>query len=588
MHTTVTRMLLSVFIVMFAMLTMAQTDIFLTHSQAADVLTGNYDPGAYASSQPFTDPHLIAQDMDASINADSLKSYLEQMGAFVNRNSGSDTVSATKGIGAARRWAYNKLKLVSEQNEDRLLVGYLQFDRYICGQQLHRNVVAVLPGMAPTSLGGTPTGVVIIEGHLDSRCASACDTACLAEGMEDNGSGSALVLELARVMSRYQFERTIVFMLTTAEEQGLYGAEAMARYCADHAVPVAAVFNNDVIGGVICGKTSSPPSCPGENDIDSTQVRLFSLGVLDSPHKQLARYIKLQYQEELRPYTSVPMQLTIMTAEDRTGRGGDHIPFRQHNYTAMRFTSANEHGNGNPGQAGYEDRQHTSDDILGVDTDGDSVIDSFFVDFHYLARNTVINGVAAAMIAQNKCTPEVIEVEQTDWKTLQCTLTGDWCSPGPALIALRTETNDWDTLIYTEEQVTSFEVEPGHTYFVSAANLNDDLVESLFTHEVMVDVVGIGEVRHQQGIQLLQNRPNPFDETTAIAFIVYDMPHNPSGSIRIQDAAGKVVQTLPVAVKPGANQVIYDHGYGRVGTYFYSLVIDGKVLDTKKMVFTAN
>jgi hypothetical protein len=141
--------------------------------------------------------------------------------------------------------------------------------------------------------------------------------------MEDNGSGTALVIELARVMSQFTFDKTIVFMTTTGEEQGLHGAEAVAFYCKfdEPLIDVKAVLNNDVIGGIICGATSSEPSCPGENLIDSTQVRLFSRGNFDSPHKSLSRYIKLQYQQELLPYVQVPMLLTLMSAEDRTGRG---------------------------------------------------------------------------------------------------------------------------------------------------------------------------------------------------------------------------------------------------------------------------
>ena len=98
--------------------------------------------------------------------------------------------------------------------------------------------------------------------------------------------------------------------------------------------------------------TSSPPSCPGLDDVDSTQVRLFSYGGFNSKSKQLSRYLKLQYQEELESMVSVPMQLTIMSGEDRVGRGGDHIPFRQDGFAAMRFCSANEHGNASVG-AGY-------------------------------------------------------------------------------------------------------------------------------------------------------------------------------------------------------------------------------------------
>ena len=258
----------------------------------------------------------------------------------------------------------------------------------------HRNIFAVLPGIDPDL-----DHIIIVEGHMDSRCAGLCDINCPAQGVEDNATGTALVLELARVMSKYSFSNTIVFMATIGEEQGLLGAEAFVQYAIQNDIPIEAVFNNDIVGGIICGETSSPPSCPGLNDIDSTQVRLFSYGDVNSAHKNLARFTKLEYTEELLPIVEVPMMLTIMSAEDRTGRGGDHIPFRQSGFSAIRFTSANEHGNANASDPNYHDRQHTSDDILGVDTDNDQVIDSFFVDFNYLTRNTVINGVACGMAA---------------------------------------------------------------------------------------------------------------------------------------------------------------------------------------------
>lgn len=177
------------------------------------------------------------------------------------------------------------------------------------------------------------------------------------------------------------------------------GAYAFANYAQQKSLPLRAVLNNDVIGGIICGKTSSPPSCPGLDAIDSTSVRLFSQGGFNSKHKQLARFIKLQYQENLLPTTAVPMNVRIMSPEDRTGRGGDHIPFREKGYPAMRFTAANEHGDASNG-SGYTDRQHTSSDVLGVDNDTDGSVDSFFVDFHYLARNTAVNAVGAAIAAR--------------------------------------------------------------------------------------------------------------------------------------------------------------------------------------------
>ena len=564
-----------------------QTNIHFSNPVATNVLAGNYNPGDYFGIVNIT-PQKTSRLIEQSINADSLKSYLLRMSQFETRNTGADTLSATTGMGAARTWAFNRFSRISQENNNRLVVSYLNWELEICGMDKHKNIVAVLPGAA-VDAANTPAGIIIVEAHFDSRCATSCDIDCEAHGMEDNGSGSALVLELARVMARYQFDRTILFMLTTAEEQGLYGAKALADYCVSNNVEIAAVLNNDVIGGVICGATSSEPSCPTENDVDSTQVRLFSSGTVFSQNKQLARYIKLQYEQELKSLVRVPMQVTIMTAEDRTGRGGDHIPFRQNGFAAMRFTSANEHGNANTADTNYHDRQHTSDDVLGEDTDNDGQLDKWFVDFNYLARNAVINGNAANMIGKNVCQPGEIIVAQTDWKTLQITVPEPSCDYSEIAIALRSETNDWDTVLYSSDLELSFDVAPGFSYFVSAAFVNDMGVEGLFSEEQYQEVVGIDDPKSQKkAIELLQNKPNPFDEATSIAFIVHDMPSNPMAKIRVMDLMGAVIFDRDVPIRLGANEVIYDHGYGKTGTFTYALIIENEIVDSKKMVFVAN
>ncbi len=575
-------------IVSLGLIATAQSNIQLTNPVANEVLMGNYDPVDFAASNVIDDPRVIAAQLTDRINPDSLLSYLKRMSAFETRNTGSDTVSNQRGIGAARRWAHQKFEQFSGQSEGRLIPSYLQFDQVICGMAQHRNIVAVLPGRNVIEPGNGKTGIVIIEGHLDSRCDTPCDTNCLAEGMEDNGSGSALVLELARVMSKYTYDRTIVFMLTIGEEQGLYGADAMADFVKDNGIPVAAVLNNDVIGGVICGETSSAPSCPTENDIDSTQVRIFSAGTFNSRNKQLARYVKLQYMEELVQHVKVPQQITIMTAEDRQGRGGDHIPFRSQGYAAIRFTSANEHGDASNG-AGYDDRQHTSEDVLGVDTDSDGQLDSFFVDFNYLARNGAINANAATMIAQNVCFDGGFVVEQINWHQVRVSIGGDWCPGPPYRIAIRTETNDFDTVLSTDSNVTIVEVTPGLMHFFSVCGVNENDIESLFTGEQFIDIVGLNEVAiEKRGIELLQNRPNPFDESTTIAFLVHDMPASKQATVRIADVEGRVIHQFDQPLQAGMNEVLYHHGYGKVGTFYYSLMIDNQVVDTKKMVFVAN
>lgn len=582
------HILLSAFLLPIAVVASAQTNIHFTNPAQTNVLAGNYNPGAYSSSAS-ANPQDVAIAIEADIRPDLLRTYLEEMSEFETRNTGSDTMSNSRGIGAARKWAHDRFQEISDANDNRLEVGYLSWERTICNVDRHKNIVAILPGSSLGATNTTAAGIVIVEAHFDSRCATGCDTSCQAHGMEDNGSGSALVLELARVMAPYQFERTIVFMLTVAEEQGLYGAQALANYCANNQIEIAAVLNNDIVGGVICGETSSPPSCPTENEVDSTQVRLFSSGTVFSANKQLARYIKKQYQDELENQVDVPMTLTIMSAEDRTGRGGDHIPFRQKGFAAMRFTSANEHGDGNPSQAGYHDRQHTSDDILGEDTNNDGTIDKWYVDFNYLARNAAINANAAVMIGQNVCAPAGIAVSQTDWKTLKAVVDEGECDYGQIALGVRSETNDWDTVIYTSELETSFDIEPGHTYFVSAAFVDENEVESLFTQEDYKKVVGVGEdLEDQSGIELLQNRPNPFDEATSIAFIMHEMPSEPVAQIQIRDLSGALVFEQSVKVRLGVNEIIYDHGYGKTGTFLYSLILDSEPIDTKKMVFMAN
>ncbi|MCB0402575.1 MAG: M28 family peptidase [Flavobacteriales bacterium] len=563
---------------LISLLSFTQSNIFTTNPVAGEVLKGNYNPANYAASNVINHHDSITKGINLRVNPDSLKAYLFHLATFQNRNTGSDTTSLVTGIGAARKWVHQRFQQISAENENRLVVSYLQFDQQICNVNQHKNILAVLPGTDSVN-----HEVIIIEGHIDSRCSDVCDSLCLAEGMEDNGSGTALVLELARVMSRYTYKNTIVFMATIGEEQGLYGANAFAQYAVDNSIPIKAVLNNDVIGGIYCGQTSSPPSCPGYGDVDSLQVRLFSYGGFNSSNKQLARFIKLQYKEELVAQVAVPMLLSIMSAEDRTGRGGDHIPFRQKGFPAMRFTSANEHGDASNG-VGYTDRQHTSSDILGVDTNNDLIIDSFFVDFNYLSRNAVINGVGATMAAIGPFTPNFSAgVVNGPGITINITTQTQY---NQYRVGIRTVDNDWDS-VYTISSTTDTIYPPQNgVYFISVASADNDSIESLFSYEVMVLPTGVEEMNSEQNpFELLQNKPNPFDEATIISVKVSKPSAYKTACIEIRDIQGKLVETLPISLTQEVNEVIYDHGYGRVGIYSYSLVVDDVIRDTKRMIF---
>ncbi|MBK6818068.1 MAG: M28 family peptidase [Bacteroidetes bacterium] len=127
-----------------------------------------------------------------------------------------------------------------------------EFDYLMCNRTRHSQLLSIIPGHGPLR-----KELVILEAHLDSRCESLCDTICLAEGADDNGSGSALLMEISRNLCLFSLSRTIVILWVTGEEQGLGGSRSFATFCKQNAIPIKAVFNNDIVGGIECGKTSS-------------------------------------------------------------------------------------------------------------------------------------------------------------------------------------------------------------------------------------------------------------------------------------------------------------------------------------------
>ena len=161
---------------------------------ADQILRGNFNPSDFQSTVVVEHPQTIIENIQNQVNTDSIIRYLEVLSSFETRNSGSDTLSNERGFGAARRWVFSKFQQFSEQNENRLIPSYLQFDLEICGINQHRNIFGVLPGSDVDN-----HNVIIVEAHMDSRCENVCDVDCLAEGVEDNGSGTALVLELSLI-----------------------------------------------------------------------------------------------------------------------------------------------------------------------------------------------------------------------------------------------------------------------------------------------------------------------------------------------------------------------------------------------------
>jgi len=578
----------------------AQTNIRITDATASKILKGDYNPKDYAVEGNFKRHQNILCGLQKHISTDSLKSYLTYCETFHTRHTYSDTASNVTGIGAARRWAFEKFAQFSKENGNRLIPTYLEFDfpNGDCGDGYDwKNIIGVIPGIDTSD-----KSIIIVEAHFDSRCEVPCDANCLAGGMEDNGSGSALVLELARVMTRYGLNHTVVYMLTVGEEQGLYGAKAMAQYCEDNGIEVKAVLNNDVIGGIRCGETSSPPSCEGEGNIDSTQVRIFSNGGLSLPHRGLARTINIFYKEKLESMVDVPMDVSIMDQEDRTGRGGDHIPFRVKGYPSIRFTAANEHGHAHP-DANYTDRQHSSRDVLGLDTNSDGAYDIYYVDFNYLKRNAVINGASTTLLGLGPQTPEFtvhdeatgLRVEITDKFTNEYRIGVRGLSSG----------QEFDAIYRTSQ--TTFVIPnllAGTAYRISVSGIDNNGIMSSFSGEVLKinDVPTLeaspDNLSYQISCENLGQTPLPVLTGNNFHLSCSPNPNNGLFTITVQtsrefsksdaeivitDMTGREVEKLPFQLHPGMVEVKLDVAL-TPGQYIYSLRINGKNAQSKNLL----
>jgi len=564
---------------------LSQTGMTLSNPEALQVLLGNYNPANYTPSVIINHPDSILHGVIDNVSKDTLISYLMKIDSYYNRNTGSDTVSETRGIGAVRRWIYKKYGEYRAQCENRLVLSYLDFDINICGQTHHRNVLAILPGLDTTN-----KEIMVLEGHFDTRCEGACDTSCYSPGMEDNGSGTVLVMELARIMSRYAFDHTIMFAAVTGEDQGLYGAKALSTYLKNNNVQIRSVFNNDVIGGIICGQTSSPPSCPGLNAIDSTHVRIFSYSYANdtswnSPHKQLARYVRLHQEELINPLLSTPMTLDIIAWEDRIGRSGDQVPFRQRGYTSLRFCSKNEHGNGS---GTPPDRQHTTNDILGLDmtVPPDGVIDSFFVDPNYLRRNIIMNGVNLGLLAIAPPSPSPEFTLSGD--TAEITLHGADTVYNHYRVGVRSRhsgTLYFDT-VYTfinSSRILIPGIGSDKTRFISVANVKNG-VESLFSGEYMVLAVGMEQNSMKDwGILMRQNSPNPFSDRTEIIIEASENTIIHEAILVITDLTGRNLRHIPVEISPGMNTISLQKEGLANGIYIYSLQVSDKIITVRRM-----
>lgn len=338
-------------------------------------------------------------DIIQEISPQRIEHDVRKLANFGTRNTFSDTISQTRGIGAARRWIKSQFDSISrtcnclEVFYERDMVGPEDGDR-IPKKTMIVNVVAVQKGTK------YPNQYIIMSGDIDSRNSDGGDPNGDAPGANDNASGMAGTMEAARVLSKYKFEKSIVYLGLSGEEQGLFGGKGMAAYAKQNGWDIVGIFNNDMIGniqgldGVIDNRSFrifSEPVPPTETEKER-RMRRFYGGEVDGISRQLARYV------DKTTKTYMPKMNPMMIYRlDRFGRGGHHRPFNDLGYAGIRIMEAHENYNRQHQDVRTEDGIKYGDVIEGVN-------------FGYAAKITTVNAINLASIAWAPPAPQKVEI----------------------------------------------------------------------------------------------------------------------------------------------------------------------------------
>ena len=341
---------------------------------------------SFSAELAYTDQARL-HDIAADVSAKRIEQDIRKLVGFGTRHTLSDTQSDTRGIGAARRWIKQEFEKISAACGNCLEVYYQSAT--ISGEKRIPDATEVVSVIAIQRGITDPGRYVIMSGDIDSRVSDVMDATSDSPGANDNASGVAGTLEAARVLSQYRFNGSIVYAALSGEEQGLFGGRIMAEQAQKDGWRIKAVLNNDMIGNIegingVINNTTARIFAEGTRQTETerdARIRRFTGGEVDSPSRNLARYIDLiadRYIENL--------DTMVIYRLDRFGRGGHHRPFNDLGYPGVRIMETNENYN----------RQHqdlrTEDGIKYGDT-----IDG--VNFDYAAKLTALNATSLASMA---------------------------------------------------------------------------------------------------------------------------------------------------------------------------------------------
>ncbi|MEK9530755.1 MAG: M28 family peptidase, partial [Flavobacteriaceae bacterium] len=353
----------------------------------------------FAISLAFGQQDARMYDIIEAVSANRIITDVETLANFGTRHTLSDTVSETRGIGAARRWIKKSFDQISS-NCGNCLEVFEQKNMFKAdGRRLTRdvwinNIVAIQRGTEH------PNRFVIMSGDIDSRVTDPNDFSSDSPGANDNATGMAGALEAARVLSKYNFKNSIIYVGLSGEEQGLYGGKGLAQYALDNNWEIIGVLNNDMIGniegvdGVIDNRSFrifSEPTPVTETERARKQRRFYG-GEVDGISRQLARYVHKTtqtYMPEMNPM--------LIYRLDRFGRGGHHRPFNDVGFAGIRIMEAHENYNRQHQDIRMENGIAYGDVFSGVNAD-------------YVAKLTAVNAISLASLAWAPAPPQEVSI----------------------------------------------------------------------------------------------------------------------------------------------------------------------------------
>ncbi|HEV2342575.1 MAG TPA: M28 family metallopeptidase [Actinocrinis sp.] len=423
---------------------------FLSASAAtavvAPLVTGKVAHATSSSVAPVNrrEPDQALRALLRQIDPDRMRATVQRLTEFGTRHTASSQTDPVRGIGAATDWVIGQMQAIAAASNGAMTVQRQSFVQPVSSRipvptQI-TNCIATLNGTA------SPERFYVVTGHLDSRVTDVLDFTSDAPGADDDGSGVAVVLELARLFAGQQFPGTLVFATVAGEEQGLYGSAFMARQMKAAGADVQGMFSNDIVGASQAWDGTQP---------DPHTLRLFVEGIPtaatpaqislmqsvggenDGATHQLARFVAQSATFDL-----TGINVRVVWRRDRFLRGSDHLSFQQQGYPAARFTEPRENF----------DHEHQNTQVVDGVQFGD-LID--FVDFDYMARVAKVNAAALWSLATAPGTPKGVQIHTTPPGTLSGTnLTSlSWTAnpetdlAGYEVVMRETTESDWTSAI---------------------------------------------------------------------------------------------------------------------------------------------